>query len=172
MNLRIGRKTLKNLSILCLCKAYGDRKRKEKVVSYYYCNRSGAPKEQTPQDKRKRHLKSQGSCKSGNKCVAFLVANRNSLSGGVEVDYCLDHVGHKVEHQHLKMSEQMRDSIATKLAQGLTVEKIMSGIRESFTELDRDTMVDKQDIYNISKQFNISSVIKDSNDATSVPCSG
>lgn len=58
--------------------------------------------------------------------------------------------------------------IAGKLAQGVSVSKILDQVTEQMCDVTRDTLVNSTDIRNIQKQYNISRIEKHPDDATSV----
>ena len=97
-----------------------------------------------------------------------MIARKGILTGSVEVDYCLDHIGHKIQLCHLKISNELRNTIAAKLAQGVNVDTILTEVRDKFTDVNRDTLLTRQDIHNIAKQFNISLTQRHANDEISV----
>lgn len=98
---------------------------------YYYCHRSGNFQ---PKGKGKRQLKTQGSCKTGECCVAHIKATRDMCSGKVNVEYCPTHHSHDVTLGHLTMSKDTRMKIAAKLHQGVTIERILDDIRENTSQ--------------------------------------
>jgi hypothetical protein len=63
------------------------------------------------------------------------------------------------------MPENVRLQVADKLQQGVTIDKILSGIRSGIgTTMEIKHMVSKQDIHNIKQQFNIDGIERHDND--------
>lgn len=130
----------------------GARNTKGCIVSYYHCNRSGIP---CIKSDRKRAVKNQGSCKIGTMCTSFINVKKNVVSGVVNVEYCLDHRSHDIQLAHLKISDGMRNTIATKLSEGVETNKILDDVRDNIANVPRDFLVTRRDINNIKNQFNI-----------------
>ena len=55
----------------------------------------------------KRQLKTQGSCKTGNVCIAHLKVAEDITTGVVNVEYCCTHTGHEAELGHLPVPEDV-----------------------------------------------------------------
>eukprot|EP00112_Aurelia_sp_Birch-Aquarium-sp1_P006484 Seg1716.3 transcript_id=Seg1716.3/GoldUCD/mRNA.D3Y31 product="hypothetical protein" protein_id=Seg1716.3/GoldUCD/D3Y31 len=69
------------------------------------------------------------------------------------------------------MSEELRQTIAGKLANKVPVDSILDDIRDNLGDtLQRDYLASKQDIHNIMYQYNIDLVQRHSEDAKSVHC--
>ena len=133
---------------------------------YYYCNRSGTYKSKT---KGVRCIKSQGTCKTGQRCIAHIKATKHLVTGEVDVQYCKTHHNHEVSLGHLRMPNATRMKIVTQLQQGVTIERIMDNIRENTVGgITREHLLTRQDVYNIKNQYNIEGVIRHSNDLCSV----
>ena len=114
---------------------------------YYYCNRSGIYNSKT---KGKRQLKTQGTCKLGERCIAYMKATIDQLTGTVEVQYCSTHHNHEVSLGHIRIPHKTQMKIAAQLQQGVTIER---NIRENTTEgITREHLVTKQDIHNIKNR--------------------
>ena len=92
---------------------------------YYYCHRSGNFQ---PKGKGKGLLKTQGSYKTGECCIAHIKATRNICSGEVTVEYSPTHHNHDVTLVHLSMSKDTRMKIAAKLRQGVIIERTLDDI--------------------------------------------
>jgi hypothetical protein len=141
----------------------------EAKVWYFYCNRSG--KYQSKGDGQ-RTLKTQGSSKLGMFCSAHMRVMQKLSSEKVSVEYCCTHYNHEPDKDiaHLRMPEQLRLSIAAKLTQGVTFEKILDDIRDSVGAkgLQREHLTSRQDMRNIMRQYNIEGIEKHPNDHTSV----
>ena len=102
-------------------------------------------------------MKSQGSCKTGCSCPAFITTRRYHATGEVQAEFCLKHVGHRQENAFNRMSKEMRTTIAAKLFRGS-----MCG------PLNRDHLITCADLHNIKQQYNINCMQKASDDTDSV----
>lgn len=69
---------------------------------YYSCNREG---NYQPVANRKRALKSQGTCKLGETCTAYMKVIKNVTDGTMSVEHCLDH-SHDISISHLRIPNQ------------------------------------------------------------------
>ena len=147
-------------------KQRADRTSKNHKTSWFYCNRTG---HYSTRGEGKRSLKSQGSSKIGCSCPAFITARTDGVTGEVEVEYCLHHVGHRREIAYTQISAEMRSTIAGKLAQGVGMNSVLDQIRESRVgPLTRDHLTTRGDLRDIKRQYNIDCKQKDSDDANSV----
>ena len=79
---------------------------------YYYCNRGGIYK---PRGNQIRQLKSQGTTKIGSQCSAYIKATCNLRTQEVYVQYCRTHYNHSTTLAFLKIPENIRLDIASKL---------------------------------------------------------
>ena len=134
-------------------------------IWYFYCNRAGTF---TPRGQQLRQEKSQGTRKIGKQCTAHIKAKVNEDNGHVEVMYCATH-NHVVRLAHVQIPNQTRMIIASKLKQGISMERILDDIRESVSNgLCRQHLVTRQDLHNIKAQYNIDGIVRHKNDLTSV----
>ena len=116
-------------------------------------------------------MKNQGTSKMGNHCKASLKAVEFCESGKVAVEFCLWHVGHDSELGHLRILDDIRSTIAGKLAKGVKVEAILDEIRFDTKAVDnRGHLVARQDIHNIKHQFNIELMKRHKKDTVRVHC--
>ena len=69
---------------------------------------------------------------------------------------------------HLHISDEIREIIACKLAQGIEPNNIMDQIRRTIHGVNRDSLVTTKDIQNIKMQYNISKTEKHKDDTQSV----
>ena len=138
-------------------------------VWYFYCNRSGKYK---AKGEGKRALKTQGSSKIGKFCSSHMKVRQSLSAEKVSVEYCCTHHNHEPDEDiaHLRMPEQLRLSIAAKLTQGITIDKILDSIRDTVGDngLQRQHLSSRQDLRNIMRQYNIEGIEKHPNDPTSV----
>ncbi|GBN47391.1 hypothetical protein AVEN_41533-1, partial [Araneus ventricosus] len=122
--------------------------------------------EKPPEGKRLRHLKTQGSCKI---CPASIKVQKIA-GNSCKVDYSSTHIGHKNDIDHLSITEEGSQLIASKIALKVPFD-ILGEIRGSFDEfhLNRVHLLPKKDLYNIENSYNIgSSAVKHKDDGTSV----
>ena len=136
---------------------------------YFYCNRSGMYR---MKKEGKRASKVQGSCKLGEYCTAHMKVTQGCSTENVTVEYYSTHHNHKPANDivHLQMPEELRVSIAAKLLQGVTVDKILDEIRDSVskTGLQREHLTTRQDVFNIKRQYNTEGIERHANDHSSV----
>ena len=115
-------------------------------VYYYYCNRAGIYK---TEGEGKRQLKSQGSSKMGCQCSAYMKATHNTITQQVSVVYCDTHYNHSTQLAFLKIPLKVRLVIASKLRQGVSMERILDDIRDSVhNSVDREHLLTRQDLHN------------------------
>ena len=114
------RRTYSNYVQQCAPQLYCDKQH-----WYYYCNRSGI---YTSKTKGKRQLKTQGTCKLGERCIAHMKATIHQLTGTVEVQYCSTHHNHEVSLGHIRIPHETQMEIAAQLQQGVTIERIMDNM--------------------------------------------
>ena len=133
---------------------------------YLYCNRSGQVR---LRGQGKRQLKTQGSSKTGTTCVCHMRIQQDTVTGKMIVKYCSSHTTHNPQLAHLPIPSNVKHTIATKLQEGVQIEKILDDVRDSIKngELGREQLLTRQDILNIKKKLNIGCVTKHSNDLLS-----
>ena len=133
---------------------------------YYYCNRAG--KYHTI-GTNKRCLKSQGTSKQISHCTSHIKATVNKESNVVTVEYNSTHYNHSTNLAHLRITDRSRQTIASKLRQGITPQRILDDIRDQHeSRITRTHLVTKKDITNIRNQFNIEGIQKHKNYIISV----
>lgn len=131
---------------------------------YYYCNRAGIYK---TRGKGSRQLKSQGTSKIGKQCTAHIKATEKQ-SGEVSVQYCDFHI-HTTRIGHLPLPDCIRETVASKLKDGVAMTKILDDIRDKIAgSFKREHLICKQDIRNIKRQYNIHGVERHKDDQLSV----
>ena len=134
--------------------------------SYLYCHRSGIVRSE---GKGLRALKTQGSCKMNEFCTAHMTVTEDTITKKVKVSYCSHHKNHEPEICHMKVPEDVKNIVAAKLAEGVSIDRILDDIRDNVTgSLEREHIMNPQDIHNIQYQLNLESVEKHQNDHTSV----
>ena len=81
---------------------------------------------------------------------------QNGEVQNVHVVYCNTHYNHENELAHLYIPEPVRMTVASKLQQGVKVDRILDDIRDSvWNDMTCEHLVTRQDILNIKRQFNI-----------------
>ena len=58
-------------------------------------------------------------------------------------------------HIQLKLPDSVRQMIAAKLSDGVTISVILDSVRDSIEKIDRTALLCRQDIHNIRHQYNI-----------------
>ena len=96
----------------------------------FYFNRTGYLQ---GVEERKRALTTQGLLKIDGKCSAFMKVVVDSVSKEVNVEYNLSHIGHGTKLGHLRISDELRSTIAAKLAKTIHVNAIPDEIRDNLT---------------------------------------
>ena len=132
-----------------------------------YCNRSG--KARIKETEWKRQVKSQGSHKTGSCCIAHIKVIEDTVTGKIHVEYCSTHNVHSVEISHLQIPSNIKSKIASKLHQGVAMEKILDDVRDETlsTRIGCEQLLSRQNILNIQRQLDLGSISKYSNDHTS-----
>ncbi len=133
---------------------------------YFYCNRSGTVR---IKNELKRQVKSQGSCKTGKCCIAHMKVVEDTITGTIKVHYCSTHNTHSIEIAHLPIPPSVKSKIASKLHDGVDIEKILDDVRDDTlsTGIGREQLLSRQDIQNILRHLDLGSVTKHKNDHTS-----
>ena len=119
----------------------------------------------------KEPSKYNGLSKMNAKCRAFMEAAIDSSTTEVHVEYSLSHIGRDSRLGHLRISNELRANIATKLAKRIPNKEILDEIRDSLAgTLSRDQLTTRQAIQNIKHQFNLNLVQKHPEDAKIINC--
>lgn len=122
------------------------------TVHRYVCHRSGLSNLKTTA--RQRRVKSQGSCKMGGWCTAYLNARECLLTGTVRVNGCLTHYGHDMDVAHLRISAADRRAILAEIRSGVPFDRILENIRNDLPqdsrEITRTHLITMGDIRNIA----------------------
>ena len=103
---------------------------KGNTTYYFYCNRTGYLQ---GVEERKRALKTQGLSNIDWKCSASMKVVVDSVSKKVNVEYNFSHIGHDTRLGHLRISDELRSTIAAKLAKRIPVNDIPDEIRDNLT---------------------------------------
>ncbi len=85
----------------------------------------------------------------------------DTVTGKVHVNYCSAHNVHTVELSHLPIPENIKSKIASKLHQGVAIDKILDDVRDDTlsTGICREQLLSRQDILNIQRQLNFESIV-------------
>ena len=118
---------------------------------YYYCNRS---RYFNPRGQQCRSLKSQGTPKIDTYCTAGIVLVVAS-NGSVKASIYTTHYGHQLSLGHLRLSKEYLYSIAAKISQGVSFQRILDDIREDTGRVKRPHLTTRQDIRNIERSFGL-----------------
>lgn len=109
-----------------------------------------------------------GTCKLNMNCTACLKVS-TTAEGKFNVEACHTHHGHPMELQHIWLSKQGRQEIASKIQQGVPADKILDDIRQSMpNNLHRHHILDKKDINNIQQAYGLKDIQRHPNDQQSV----
>ena len=155
------RKTNSQYVQLCSSQVYGKGEH-----WYYYCHCSGHYK---PKGKEKRQTKAQGSFRTGNSCTAHIKAVRDLTTGEVMVQYCSTHNSHSISLGHSRIPSDTRMKIASKLHQGVSIERILDDIRDNIDDsISCEHLVTRQDIRNIKTQYNVDGISRHKDNPISV----
>ena len=147
-------------------KGTGEKGDNDKTTTYYYCNRT---RNFQCKGSGQRNIKAQGTSKIDAYCTAALTVTCVADSASIGVKFCKSHYGHVTSLGHLRLPESDRKLIASKLLQGVSFEHILDTIRDSVqSKFNRLHLTTKKDIHNIQKAYNIKSVERHKDDATSV----
>ena len=92
-------------------------------------------------------------------------------TGKVKTEVCGTHYGHAQDLEHIRLPEDVRLSIAGQLHQGVSFQHILDNIRNSVgDDLKRIHLITRKDIRNTEKAYQVNSVRRHEDDATSVAC--
>ncbi|XP_057295892.1 uncharacterized protein LOC130624321 isoform X2 [Hydractinia symbiolongicarpus] len=95
------------------------KNKQNEAQQYYQCNRCGQHK---PNRKGKRRVKMSGTCKIERNCTSTIKATFHA-DGKVTADICCTHYGHEKELEHTWIPKSSRNSIGSKLQQGVRRDK-------------------------------------------------
>ena len=83
----------------------------------------------------------------------------DSVSKKGNVEYNFSHIGRDTRLGHLRISDELRSTIAAKLAKNIPANAVPDEIRDKLTGvLCRDHLTTRQDINNIMQQYNLNLV--------------
>ncbi|VVC25958.1 Zinc finger C2H2-type [Cinara cedri] len=124
-----------------------------KEYIYYYCHRSFDPRVSNNRCKTEKRY---GSVKTGHVCPSNIKVHINNSK--IEVIYCSTHLWHTKDLKRLRLSVEDRHKVAEKLIMGEPVNKILEDVQlTSLTNegVKRINLLNKRDIHNIRRDFNI-----------------
>ena len=76
----------------------------------------------------------------------------------MSIEYCTVH-SHETEIRHLRITYDLRQSIAAKLQMGIPIDKILDDVRDNvWSTKGREHLISKQDIRNIGTCYSIDGV--------------
>lgn len=174
-NLRIKRKQFSSETEFDIWKKYiereysswfvssqGSKSYTNHTIKYYHCNRSGFFRKKEP---KKRCRKSRGTSKINGKCCAFMTIRKDRMSGKVDVEYCLEHIGHTTKSIHVPLPAEIRTLIDVELYNGVNFTDILDHIRDNIVKQDSNT---QQDGTYTRKEYNVHNVERDFADGCSI----
>ncbi|KAJ4425743.1 hypothetical protein ANN_27939 [Periplaneta americana] len=132
-------------------------------ISYYVCHRSGVSRGNANGARRLRWRESQ---KTDKCCPACINVTTNEEE--IHVEYTNSHAGHFMSVKYLRFSKEERSILAGKIKNGVTFEHILDDIRNDVAtkhEVERIHMIDKQDLRNVVRAFDLDTDKIHSNDA-------
>lgn len=131
---------------------------------YFDCNCTG--KGPTEPENRKRVRRT--TIKMAGRCPAYINVTFASQSL-LQVEACLDHLGHDQKLGNLRIPDDLRSSLARQLSIGVSMDSILDRIRDNIDEtFDRSHIVQRKDLYNIKQQFQLLRSRKDKDDYQSI----
>lgn len=143
----------------------GAKKNGNKIHHFYKCHRSG---NFDSNSNGLRSLKLKGSKKINYLCPSSMKLIE-SMNGQCSLKLIETHFGHESELVYLQLTQSEKKKIAEKLAMKIPLDVILDDVRDSISKLERIHLLDKQDLRNIEKSFNLNCDIqKDSDDGLSV----
>ena len=126
--------------------------KKAKGIEYFYCNRSGRFDEKPIED-RKRQLNIKGTSKINNFCTSYI--KLKVIDQKLNVSYVKTHYGHDKEVSFLKIPDEIKVNIASKLSEGISPDSILKEIRENNNSSIQEHLINKKDLRSIKNHFRI-----------------
>lgn len=114
-------------------------------------------------------MKWANSTKTGKICTARIVTT--TIDGRIHVQYQRTHVDHTPSVRFLHLTKDDREDLANQIRQGKTFNRILDDIRDSVSveeHITRKHLVDKRDLFNIKRDYNLDKDVAHKNDAFSV----
>ena len=97
-------------------------------VFYYYCNRADTYKSE---ETGKHQLKTQGTAKRGSQCSAYIKSVQDINTHKIHYYICPIHYNHTTQLAYLQISLTIRQDIAKKLKEGVSMKHILDNIHKS-----------------------------------------
>lgn len=132
--------------------------------TYFKCHRSGASRGKLEGER----VNWRPSIKTGKNCPARIVLSKTGET--FKIQYFKTHVGHDLSVKFLHLTKEERSIMAGRIQEGVPLNRILDDIRESVFEevgIKRLHLVEKKDLHNIIREFNIDDDIAHKNDAVS-----
>lgn len=132
--------------------------------TYYDCHRSGYSRT-VGTGKR---MKWSQTYKTSKLCPAGMTMT--NIDGHIKVEFRRTHVGHALNMKFLHLSKEERDELAGIIKSGVPFDRILDDIRKSVTmteSVNRFHAVDKRDLHNIKRDYDLDRDIVHKNDAFS-----
>lgn len=130
---------------------------KRETTSVFSCHRSGpyVPK----MAEKIRRSKLQGSKKLNGFCPAEITVRENRANGVCLSTYIKTHVGHAIadetELAHVYLNREERESIAEKIAAGMSFEQITNAMCVDGETDDKLRLLSNHDLHNIAASYNL-----------------
>lgn len=101
--------------------------------------------------------------------MLYWTHTQDTVTGKVQINYCSTHNTHPIEIAHLPVPPKVKPKIATKLHEGVAIEKILDDVRDETlsSRIGCEQLLLRQDVLNIKRQLNLRSVTKHTIDHTS-----
>ena len=116
-----------------------------------------------------RSLKSQGTNKINAHCTTPLTLKSDKHTKFIRIEQCDTYYDHDKQLGHLQISQSKCAEIASQLSQGIPIDKILDGIRDSVsTKINRICLLTRKDIVKIEKAYGLNGVEHHPNDSMSV----
>ena len=98
-----------------------------------------------------------------------MTVTEDTITKMIKVSYCCHHSNHEPEICHLRVPEEVKNVVAAKLAEGVTIDRVLDDIGDSVSGImEREHLMNRQDIRNIEYKLNLQSIEKHRNDCISI----
>lgn len=144
--------------------AFFSKRRLRENKVYYECHRSGSIQTKGTGQK----LKWAPTNKIGKTCPARIITSE--VGHKIKVNFQRTHVGHTQSIMFLRFTKEERDSLAGQIKLGVPFDRILDDIRESVASkktMSRIDLVERRDLHNITRDYNLDKDIADKNDSFS-----
>ncbi|XP_074604044.1 uncharacterized protein LOC141857445 [Brevipalpus obovatus] len=140
--------------------------KREDKRRYYECNRSGEYKSEGSNIRARRQKDTR---KIGKRCPSTIRVHEKDDK--IHVTFYRTHVGHQKEMKHISIPQNDRIEIAQQIAGGVSKDRILERIQNTWTETNNKRVhrVQNKDLINITHSFKLDSeVVRHKNDLISV----